>query len=57
MELLDDPEGILTINRRLDLALDPSEVGFEELDVLNIVVGYQDFRGTFGKIQGNASWL
>ena len=55
-ELGDDPQGVLAVDGRPDLAVDPAEVGLEQLDVLDVVVGDQDFRGTFGKIQGNASW-
>jgi hypothetical protein len=55
MKFFNDSERILTVDGRPDLAVDLREIGFEELDVLEIVVGDQDFRVTLGQIQANAS--
>ena len=42
---VDDLQRFLAVGGGADLAIEIAEVGFEQLDVLKVVVGDQDFGG------------
>ena len=51
LEFLDDLQGLFAVVGGADLAVEIAEIGLQQLDVLKVVVGDQDFGGAAEMIQ------